>query len=212
LLKGKTKPETHSDAQIKRLYKTKQKITENMKLLTILMIHCSSHTDLLLYSQMELSVEFGRIVIYTTSFRVVRTTFERCELVRKIFQNHRMKFVEKNIALDSEFGKELEQRCRRVGEPPSLPVVFIDGHYLGGAEKILAMNESGELRDLLTKIERVQQPQTCQTCGGFAFIPCPMCHGSKMSVFRNCFTDSFKALKCTSCNENGLQPCVSCSQ
>lgn len=80
---------------------------------------------------MELSLEFGRIVIYTTSFRVVRTTFERCELVRKIFQNHRMKFVEKNIALDSEYGKELEERCKRVGEPPSLPVVFIDGHYLG---------------------------------------------------------------------------------
>lgn len=81
--------------------------------------------------QVELSVEFGRIVIYTTSFRVVRTTFERCELVRKIFQNHRVKFLEKNIALDIEYGKELEERCRRVGEPPSLPVVFIDGHYLG---------------------------------------------------------------------------------
>ncbi|XP_013875062.1 glutaredoxin domain-containing cysteine-rich protein 1 [Austrofundulus limnaeus] len=161
---------------------------------------------------MGLSLEFGRIVIYTTSFRVVRTTFERCELVRKIFQNHRVRFVEKNIALNSEYGKELEERCKRVGEPPSLPVVFIDGHYLGGAEKILGMNESGELQDLLTKIERVQHPQTCQTCGGFAFIPCPMCHGSKMSVFRNCFTDSFKALKCTSCNENGLQPCASCSQ
>ncbi|XP_052470355.1 glutaredoxin domain-containing cysteine-rich protein 1-like [Carassius gibelio] len=159
----------------------------------------------------ELTPEFGRIVIYTTSFRVVRTTFERCELVRKIFQNHRMKFVEKNIALDSEYGKELETRCKRVGEPPSLPVVFIDGHYLGGAEKILAMNELGELQDLLNKIERVQHPDTCQTCGGFAFVPCPMCHGSKMSVFRNCFTDSFKALKCTACNENGLQPCSSCS-
>ncbi|TKS72124.1 Glutaredoxin domain-containing cysteine-rich protein 1 [Collichthys lucidus] len=163
-------------------------------------------------NSMELAVEFGRIVIYTTSFRVVRTTFERCELVRKIFQNHRVKFVEKNIALDCEYGKELEERCKRVGEPPSLPVVFIDGHYLGGAEKILGMNESGELQDLLTKIERVQHPQTCQTCGGFAFIPCPTCHGSKMSVFRNCFTDSFKALRCTSCNENGLQPCGSCSQ
>lgn len=80
---------------------------------------------------MELSLEFGRIVIYTTSFRVVRTTFERCELVRKIFQNHRVKFLEKNIALDCEYGKELEERCRRVGEPPCLPVVFIDGHYLG---------------------------------------------------------------------------------
>ncbi|KAK2891019.1 hypothetical protein QQF64_007172 [Cirrhinus molitorella] len=159
----------------------------------------------------ELTLEFGRIVIYTTSFRVVRTTFERCELVRKIFQNHRVKFIEKNIALDIEYGKELEMRCKRVGEPPSLPVVFIDGHYLGGAEKILAMNELGELQDLLTKIERVQHPDTCQTCGGFAFVPCPMCHGSKMSVFRNCFTDSFKALKCTACNENGLQPCSSCS-
>ncbi|XP_016396996.1 glutaredoxin domain-containing cysteine-rich protein 1-like [Sinocyclocheilus rhinocerous] len=161
--------------------------------------------------QPELTPDFGRIVIYTTSFRVVRTTFERCELVRKIFQNHRVKFIEKNIALDSEYGKELETRCKRVGEPPSLPVVFIDGHYLGGAEKILAMNELGEFQDLLNKIERVQHPNTCQTCGGFAFVPCPMCHGSKMSVFRNCFTDSFKALKCTACNENGLQPCSSCS-
>lgn len=80
---------------------------------------------------MELALEFGRIVIYTTSFRVVRTTFERCELVRKIFQNHRVKFVEKNIALDCEYGKDLEERCKRVGEPPSLPVVFVDGHYLG---------------------------------------------------------------------------------
>lgn len=136
---------------------------------------------------MEFPLECGRIVIYTTSFRVVRTTFERCELVRKIFQNHRVKFVERNIALDCEYGRELEERCKRVGELPSLPVVFIDGHYLGvslsflvtftpdpdenqvvskalkaefwsifvsqDAEKILSMNESGELQDLLTKIE-----------------------------------------------------------
>uniref|UniRef100_A0A8C9QXH1 Glutaredoxin and cysteine rich domain containing 1 n=1 Tax=Scleropages formosus TaxID=113540 RepID=A0A8C9QXH1_SCLFO len=153
------------------------------------------------------TLEFGRIVIYTTGFRVVRTTFERCQLVRKIFQNHRVRFLEKNVALNSDFGRELEERCRRVGESPSLPVVFIDGHFLGGAEKILGMNESGELQDLLIKIEKVQHPHTCPTCGDFAFIPCPMCHGSKMSVFRNCFTDSFKALKCTACNENGLQPC-----
>ncbi|NXX67365.1 GRCR1 protein, partial [Spizella passerina] len=155
--------------------------------------------------------EFGRIVIYTTSLRVVRTTFERCELVRKIFQNHRVKFEEKNIALNSDYGKELDERCRSVCEVPSLPVVFIDGHYLGGAEKILLMNESGELQDLLTKIERVQLPQECFSCGGFGFLPCSACHGSKMSVLRNCFTDSFKALKCTACNENGLQRCRSCA-
>ncbi|XP_063166726.1 glutaredoxin domain-containing cysteine-rich protein 1 [Candoia aspera] len=154
--------------------------------------------------------EYGRIVIYTTSLRVVRTTFERCELVRKIFQNHRVKFEEKNIALNSDYGKELDKRCRRLGEIPSVPVVFIEGQYLGGAEKILSMNESGELQDLLTKIERVQHPHECLSCGGFGFLPCSMCHGSKMSMFRNCFTDSFKALKCTACNENGLQRCKNC--
>ncbi|XP_077157295.1 glutaredoxin domain-containing cysteine-rich protein 1 [Paroedura picta] len=160
--------------------------------------------------QVSSVLEYGRIIIYTTSLRVVRTTFERCELVRKIFQNHRVKFEEKNIALNGDYGKELDERCRRVGEAPSLPVVFIEGQYLGGAEKILSMNESGELQDLLTKIERVQHPHACLSCGGFGFIPCSACHGSKMSVFRNCFTDSFKALKCTACNENGLQRCKSC--
>ncbi|XP_059743737.1 glutaredoxin domain-containing cysteine-rich protein 1 [Bos taurus] len=160
--------------------------------------------------QPSTELEFDRVVIYTTCLRVVRTTFERCELVRKIFQNHRVKFEEKNIALNGDYGKELDERCRRVSEAPSLPVVFIDGHYLGGAEKILSMNESGELQDLLTKIERVQHPHECPSCGGFGFLPCSVCHGSKMSVFRNCFTDSFKALKCTACNENGLQRCKSC--
>ncbi|CAK7291343.1 Glutaredoxin domain-containing cysteine-rich protein 1 [Vulpes lagopus] len=191
--------------------------------------------------QPSADLEFDRVVIYTTCLRVVRTTFERCELVRKIFQNHRVKFEEKNIALNGDYGKELDERCRRVSEAPSLPVVFIDGHYLGeitctavlsalrgarsphprseepdlqsrlGAEKILSMNESGELQDLLTKIERVQHPHECPSCGGFGFLPCSACHGSKMSVFRNCFTDSFKALKCTACNENGLQRCKSCA-
>lgn len=59
--------------------------------------------------------------------------------------------------------------------------------------------------------QRVQHPHECPSCGGFGFLPCSACHGSKMSVFRNCFTDSFKALKCTACNENGLQRCLSCA-
>ncbi|NXC18649.1 GRCR1 protein, partial [Corythaeola cristata] len=158
-------------------------------------------------------LEFGRIVIYTTSLRVVRTTFERCELVRKIFQNHRVKFEEKNIALNSDYGKELDERCRRVGEVPSLPVVFIDGHYLGVSRALAYLVAADNIFVFLTFFleQRVQHPHECLSCGGFGFLPCSACHGSKMSVFRNCFTDSFKALKCTACNENGLQRCRSCA-
>uniref|UniRef100_A0A8C5JYP2 Glutaredoxin, cysteine rich 1 n=1 Tax=Jaculus jaculus TaxID=51337 RepID=A0A8C5JYP2_JACJA len=150
--------------------------------------------------QPSAELEFDRVVIYTTCLRVVRTTFERCELVRKIFQNHRVKFEEKNIALNGEYGKELDERCKRVSEAPSLPVVFIDGHYLG----VSAHSSEEDCR-------RVQHPQECPSCGDFGFLPCSVCHGSKMSVFRNCFTDSFKALRCTACNENGLQRCKSCA-
>ncbi|KFO32887.1 Glutaredoxin domain-containing cysteine-rich protein 1 [Fukomys damarensis] len=94
--------------------------------------------------QPSTDLEFDRVVIYTTCLRVVRTTFERCELVRKIFQNHRVKFEEKNIALNGEYGKELDERCRRVSEAPSLPVVFIDGNYLGNLIAQLEENEEEE--------------------------------------------------------------------
>lgn len=63
----------------------------------------------------------------------------------------------------------------------------------------------------LSPYQRVQHPHECPSCGGFGFLPCSVCHGSKMSVFRNCFTDAFKALKCTACNENGLQRCKNCT-
>lgn len=102
----------------------------------IVIIRCKKvneniYTAVSFLQQPSTDLEFDRVVIYTTCLRVVRTTFERCELVRKIFQNHRVKFEEKNIALNGDYGKELDERCRRVSEAPSLPVVFIDGHYLG---------------------------------------------------------------------------------
>lgn len=94
-------------------------------------VNANIYPTMFFLQQPSADLEFDRVVIYTTCLRVVRTTFERCELVRKIFQNHRVKFEEKNIALNGDYGKELDERCRRVSEAPSLPVVFIDGHYLG---------------------------------------------------------------------------------
>ena len=49
----------------------------------------------------------------------------------------------------------------------------------------------------------------CGYCGGYEFIPCRKCNGSKDSV-KNTFTNEFKALRCTHCNENGLEPCPGC--
>lgn len=51
----------------------------------------------------------------------------------------------------------------------------------------------------------------CGYCGGYEFIPCRKCSGTKDSV-KNTFTSEFKALRCTHCNENGLEPCPGCKE
>jgi hypothetical protein len=99
-----------------------------------------------------------------------------------------------------------------------------------GKDKIEELNETGELRRLLedftvsscsqlhthdyrmlSSIQRVEAVEKCGYCGGFEFIPCRKCSGTKDSV-KNNFTNEFKALRCTHCNENGLEPCPACKE
>ena len=60
-------------------------------------------------------------------------------------------------------------------------------------------------------MQRLETVKECGYCGGYEFIPCRKCSGTKDSV-RNNFTNEFKALRCTHCNENGLEPCPGCKE
>ncbi|CAG7820862.1 unnamed protein product [Allacma fusca] len=92
-----------------------------------------------------------------------------------------------------------------------LPQVFLEGQYLGDAEKIEKLNETGELRDLLRPYKSLSVLTTCDRCGGFRMLPCPICNGSKKSVHRNHFTTEFVALKCMHCDPSGLVNCDLCN-
>lgn len=48
-------------------------------------------------------------------------------------------------------------------------------------------------------------------CGGFEFILCRKCGGSKNST-ANKFTTEFRALRCTQCNVNGMEACPVCEE
>ncbi|KAF6280744.1 glutaredoxin and cysteine rich domain containing 2 [Rhinolophus ferrumequinum] len=52
----------------------------------------------------------------------------------------------------------------------------------------------------------------CFHCRGSGSATCSLCHGSKFSMLANRFKESYRALRCPACNENGLQPCQICSQ
>lgn len=73
--------------------------------------------------------EVGRIVFYTTSMGIVRTTFERCRKVRKILETLMVKFEERDVFMNKGFQQEVRERLglTRV----IVPQVFVEGRHLG---------------------------------------------------------------------------------
>ncbi|KAL0359608.1 UNVERIFIED_CONTAM: hypothetical protein Sangu_0810200 [Sesamum angustifolium] len=88
-----------------------------------------------------------RIVLYYTSLRGIRKTYEDCCAVRVIFRGFRVCIDERDISMDRSYRTELQDALK--GQAVSLPQVFVKGKYIGGAEEIKQLNETGELAKLL---------------------------------------------------------------
>ncbi|CAI9107033.1 OLC1v1006300C1 [Oldenlandia corymbosa var. corymbosa] len=147
-----------------------------------------------------------RVVVYFTSLRVVRSTFEDCNAVRSILRGLRVLVDERDVSMDSRFTGELQKILGKHEKSKlTLPRVFIGGRYIGGAEEIRRLNEIGELKKYVEGLAAAP-PGTCEVCGGYRFILCDNCSGSHKYYSEK---GGFKS--CTTCNENGLIRCPSCS-
>ncbi|CAN8253193.1 unnamed protein product [Cochlearia groenlandica] len=148
------------------------------------------------------------IVVYFTSLRVVRPTFEDCRTVTSILRSFPVRIDERDLSMDASFSAELK-RIFDAGETKKqttkLPRVFIGGRYVGGAKEVRQLNEIGELKKLVQDLPKIE-PGLCEACGGHRFVPCKECHGSH-KVHKE--KQGFKT--CLTCNENGLVRCSSCS-
>lgn len=151
-----------------------------------------------------------RVVVYMTSLRVVRPTFEACRTVQSILRGFRVSIDERDLSMDSRFLDELQNIMAEGGEDEieknklSLPRVFIGGRYIGGAEEVRQLHETGELKKIVDGLPAVT-PGVCGVCGDFRFILCDECSGS-----HKCYTEKGGFRSCTLCNENGLIRCQSC--
>lgn len=147
----------------------------------------------------------GRIVLYFTSLRGIRRTFEDCYVVRNIFRGCRVWVDERDVSMDSEYRKELQNVLGEKKLVP-LPQVFIGGKYVGGAEVIKCLFEIGELATILEPFPKRKPGYVCDVCGDMRFVPCMNCSGS-----RKIFDEDEGVLKrCLLCNENGLIRCPDC--
>ncbi|GFY99346.1 NAD(P)-binding Rossmann-fold superfamily protein [Actinidia rufa] len=146
-----------------------------------------------------------RVVVYFTSLRVIRSTFEDCRAVRSILRSFRVSMDERDLAMDTRFMEELQgiwgnHKMTKL----TLPRVFIGGRYVGGAEEIRQLHEAGELKKFVEGLPAADAG-VCEVCGGYRFILCDECRGS-----HKCYSEKGGFRTCTACNENGLIRCPTC--
>ncbi|KAL5101830.1 hypothetical protein RYX36_006157 [Vicia faba] len=142
------------------------------------------------------------IVVYYTSLRIVRRTFDDCRAVRSILRCFRAAIDERDVSIDDRFRDELHEILGR--KNVTLPRVFIGGVYIGGVEEVKLMLENGRLSRLIERLPKSNHIG-CDCCGGFRFVMCDECNGS-----HKVFTEKSGFRSCSSCNSNGLIRCPAC--
>ena len=162
------------------------------------------------------------VVLYTTSLRGVRKTFEDCARVRRLLEGLRVAFLERDVSMHAPYREELRALlCGQDGaaadQAPAFPVpphLFVDGRYLGGADEVVALHERSQLRPVLRRAPRRGAGDgPCAVCGGAWFVVCGGCSGSHWLHDAGGATAPTAAgrVPCSACNENGLIPCPLCS-
>lgn len=145
------------------------------------------------------------VILYTTTLRGIRKTFEDCNSIRFLLETFKVKFYERDVSMHTEFKEELWRVLETNRALP--PKLFIRGRYIGGAEEVLGLHEQGKLRPLFDGIPMDSfSGIPCEGCGGVRFVLCFNCNGSQRVVV----DESDERRKCSECNENGLILCPYC--
>lgn len=95
------------------------------------MQHCRDAAAFKIYPTQK-NTEEGKIIVYTTSFRGVRHTYEECKYILTVFHNLRVRVQERDIYAHKFYHRELEERLEgEYEEQLPVPQVYINGQHVG---------------------------------------------------------------------------------
>ncbi|KAF4376669.1 uncharacterized protein At5g39865 [Cannabis sativa] len=172
-----------------------------------------------------------KLILYFTSLRGVRKTYEDCCNVRVILKSLCVKVDERDVSMHSGFKDELKELLKDGFHGGGLPRVFMGNKYIGGADEIRRLNEDGQLEKLLECCEKVDDDcgdggGACEACGDVRFVPCETCSGSCKIYYEaekeeeeteegeeeheHEEEEDYGFQRCPDCNENGLIRCPIC--
>lgn len=162
------------------------------------------------------------VVLYTTTLRGIRKTFEDCNAVRAALEGLGVWVRERDVSMDMGFREELRNLMSGTndgGGGALVPRLFVRGRYIGGAEEVLRIHEEGGLAKLVEGLPKARcGGGACDGCGGARFLPCFQCSGSRKVVatvaedekLGGAGRDRIEVVRCPDCNENGLVLCPIC--
>lgn len=73
--------------------------------------------------------EDQKIIIYTTSLQIVRLSYDKCKRVKKILQNHCVRYEERDLYKNKEYQRELKYRLNI--NQVDVPHIFFNGKHVG---------------------------------------------------------------------------------
>ncbi|XP_019157108.1 PREDICTED: uncharacterized protein At3g28850-like [Ipomoea nil] len=171
----------------------------------------------------------NKVVLYFTSLRGVRKTYEDCCHVRAILKAIGVKIDERDVSMHSGFKEELKELLGDTYGGACLPRVFVGKNFLGGADEIRRMHEDGQLEKAVEGCEMADgsgcaaagNGGVCESCGDIRFVPCETCSGSCKIYCEADYEDDeyedddnkdddYGFQRCPDCNENGLIRCPIC--
>ncbi|OAY59736.1 uncharacterized protein At5g39865 [Manihot esculenta] len=159
----------------------------------------------------------NRVVIYTTTLRGIRKTFEACNFIRTAIEGFEVLICERDVSMDLGFREELRELMKgKEREATVPPRLFVKGRYVGGVEEVMKIVEEGKMGELLQGLPKKRAGDVCDGCGDVRFLPCFSCNGSSkivMVVKEELGQKQGRTLvvRCPDCNENGLVLCPICA-